>query len=88
MKKRVLSLLLVCVLLVTALPFAAVAPPAWYAPGVAWANQTGIVTGTTAATFPPDRPLNREQLAAMLYPSSSQCSQGARSRSRSCPTAS
>lgn len=50
-----------------ALPFKDVAPTAWYAPGVAWANQKGIVTGTTATTFAPGQTLNREQLAAMLY---------------------
>lgn len=52
---------------ISGLPFGDVAPEAYYAPGVAWANQNGIVTGTTATSFTPNRAINREQMAAILY---------------------
>lgn len=47
--------------------FADVASDAWYADAVAWAAQTGIVTGLSDTTFGPDQVLTREQLATILY---------------------
>lgn len=47
--------------------FADVAADAWYAPGIAWASELGIVTGYAADAFGPKDPLTREQLAVMLY---------------------
>lgn len=38
----------------------------WYSTAVAWANQEGIVLGTSPTTFSPDEALTREQLAALL----------------------
>ena len=43
-----------------------VAPNAYYTSAVAWANQNGIVSGTSATTFSPDSPIIREQLAAII----------------------
>ena len=39
----------------------------WYARAVAWAGETGIVMGVTDKEFDPEKPITREQLAAMLY---------------------
>lgn len=47
--------------------FTDVADGAWYAAGVAWAAENGIVNGDEAGRFRPDAPLTREQLAAILY---------------------
>ena len=33
---------------------------------VLWAYQTGVVVGTSATTFEPDRPVTREQIAVIL----------------------
>lgn len=44
-----------------------VAADTWYAPGVAWAGELGIVTGYSADAFGPNNPLTREQLAVMLF---------------------
>jgi hypothetical protein len=38
-----------------------------YANAVAWAYQSGVVTGTGATTFEPGGSITREQIAAMLY---------------------
>lgn len=46
--------------------FTDVAVNAYYADAVAWANENGIVNGTTASTFSPDSTIIREQLAAIL----------------------
>ncbi|MBQ6809879.1 MAG: S-layer homology domain-containing protein, partial [Firmicutes bacterium] len=39
----------------------------WYKNAVLWANQNGIVNGTSATTFAPDDPITREQLVTILY---------------------
>ena len=38
----------------------------WYKDAVLWAYQTGVVVGTSATTFEPDRPVTREQIAVIL----------------------
>ena len=38
----------------------------WYKDAVLWAYQTGVVVGTSATTFAPDRPVTREQIATIL----------------------
>ena len=38
----------------------------WYKDAVLWAYQTGVVVGTSATTFAPDRPVTREQIAVIL----------------------
>lgn len=41
---------------------------AWYTDAVIWANKNGIITGyETTGKFGPGDPINREQLATMLY---------------------
>lgn len=47
--------------------FADVAENAWYADGVLWAANQGIVTGIGNDRFLPDAEITREQLAAILY---------------------
>jgi len=39
----------------------------WYSDAIAWASSNGMVLGYGDGTFGPDDPLNREQLAAILY---------------------
>jgi len=39
----------------------------YYTDAIAWAAQSGIVTGIGSNLFAPDREITREQLAAMLY---------------------
>ena len=46
--------------------FADVDSGAYYTEAVAWASESGIVTGTGAG-FDPDAPISREQLATILY---------------------
>ncbi|WP_278738749.1 phosphodiester glycosidase family protein [Paenibacillus macerans] len=46
--------------------FADVAPDKWYADEVALAAQAGIVTGTGAASFAPDAPITRQEMAVMI----------------------
>ena len=48
-------------------PFADVSGDAWYADGVYWARQNGIVEGYGDNTFGPEDPITREQMAAILY---------------------
>ncbi len=50
-----------------AAPFADVPAEAYYAKAVAWAAESAIVTGVDGQTFAPDRPVTRQQLAAMLW---------------------
>ena len=38
----------------------------WYKDAILWAYQTGVVAGTSATTFEPDRPVTREQIAVIL----------------------
>ena len=40
---------------------------AWFEAAVQWAAAQGVVAGVDAATFAPDAPVTREQLAAILY---------------------
>jgi len=46
--------------------FGDVADGAWYADAVAWASETGIVTGTGSG-FAPETNVTREQIATMFY---------------------
>lgn len=39
----------------------------YYTKAVAWAERSGLVTGTSATTFEPDAYVTREQLATILY---------------------
>lgn len=48
-------------------PFGDVAADQYYAAPVAWAAWNGVVNGTTAATFAPNEPITREQMAAILF---------------------
>jgi hypothetical protein len=47
-------------------PFEDVDANAYYAKAVAWAQKTGIVTGTSSTTFEPDRSITRQEFATML----------------------
>lgn len=49
------------------MPFADVAAGAYYANAVAWAAETGIVSGMSATTFAPNTSITREQMATILY---------------------
>jgi hypothetical protein len=40
---------------------------AWYASQVKWAYENGIVSGTSNTEFSPENPINREEMATMLY---------------------
>lgn len=40
---------------------------AYYADAVAWAQEYGVVNGTSATTFSPDTRITREQIATILY---------------------
>ena len=48
------------------IPFADVAPSAWYADDIAIAYHTGYMAGTSATTASPNDPLTREQAAVIL----------------------
>ncbi len=39
----------------------------WYQTAVAWAKANGIVNGVSATAFDPNRPITREQIAAIMY---------------------
>ncbi|MBM6919311.1 S-layer homology domain-containing protein [Intestinimonas butyriciproducens] len=47
--------------------FTDVVEGAWYADGVAWANENGIVSGYGNGVFAPNDNITREQLVVMLY---------------------
>ena len=47
-------------------PFADVKADSYYANAVIWAEQNGIVTGTSETTFAPNDNITREQLAAIM----------------------
>lgn len=47
--------------------FGDVSDSAWYAEGVTWAAERGIVTGYGSGQFGPDDDITREQLAVMLW---------------------
>ncbi|HYE83153.1 MAG TPA: S-layer homology domain-containing protein [Clostridia bacterium] len=51
----------------TAIKFDDVSSDAWYASPVKWAFENGIVSGSSDTTFSPDSPINREEMATMLY---------------------
>lgn len=40
---------------------------AWYAAGVSWAGQSGVVSGYGSGSFGPDDPVTRQQLAVILW---------------------
>ena len=42
-------------------------PQAWYQEPIAWAEQNGIVNGTSATTFDPQGMVTREQMMTILY---------------------
>ncbi len=46
--------------------FADVPSDEWYAEATAWAKDAGVVRGVSDTEFDPERPVTREQLAAML----------------------
>ena len=46
--------------------FTDVKADAYYAPYVNWAAKTGIVDGTSATTFAPDKQITREQMAVIM----------------------
>ena len=46
--------------------FSDVEPGEWYAGAVAWAKEAGVVFGVSDRSFDPDRPITREQLAAIF----------------------
>lgn len=48
-------------------PFQDVPQGQWYSDAIAWAYETGVVTGTGETTFDPDGFVTREQAAAMFY---------------------
>lgn len=50
-----------------AAPFADVAEDAWYAPAVAWLQETEITTGVRPGCFEPELPVTRAQAATFLY---------------------
>ena len=49
------------------MPFTDVPSDAYYYDAVVWASSRNIVSGTSATTFAPDKPVTREELAALLY---------------------
>ncbi len=51
----------------TAAAFLDVSEDAWYAEAVAWASESGIMTGYTGEIFGPNDQITREQLAVMLW---------------------
>ena len=48
-------------------PFEDVPDGMWYTEPIIWAASKQVVNGTSAATFEPDTPITREQIAAILY---------------------
>lgn len=47
--------------------FSDVAPGAWYARAVNWADRSGVMDGLGGGLFAPNEPVTREQLAAVLW---------------------
>lgn len=47
--------------------FADVPENAWFTKAIAWASSKGIVSGYSDSVFGPNDPINREQLATMIY---------------------
>lgn len=48
-------------------PFADVASGSWYEAAVDWAYRCGVTDGVSETAFAPDRPVTRQELAALLY---------------------
>lgn len=48
-------------------PFKDVSSSQYYYKPVLWAYNSGIVSGTTSTTYSPNKPVSREQIAAILY---------------------
>lgn len=77
MKRKLLLLLLaVGALLAISVPalagvtdtgFSDVSPDAWYAEGVSYCQERGLMSGTGATTFAPDEPMTRAMLMTVLY---------------------
>ena len=72
--KRGISLLLVCGLLIGAMPFAAaaakysdVSKDAWYAQAVDYVTEHGLMQGTGNGQFSPDLSLTRAQFVTLLH---------------------
>jgi hypothetical protein len=57
-------------------PFADVDNSMYYAKSVAWAAHAGIVTGTSATTFEPERSVTREEFVTMLQRYANLCENG------------
>jgi len=51
----------------TACRFQDVAPEAWYAGSIAWAEQKGIVSGVGRDRFAPDRAITRQEMTTILH---------------------
>lgn len=47
--------------------FKDVAPDSWYAEPIKWAYENGIVSGTGDTEFSPDKAINREEMAVILF---------------------
>ena len=47
--------------------FSDVPADTWYTQAVAWAQEKGVIQGTSPTTFSPDSQVTREQLATMLW---------------------
>ena len=77
MKRRILFLVLVCVMLLSALPAAAVAADTpvftdvkdsdYFATAVRWAVSWGVTNGTSETTFSPDEICTRAQVVTFLW---------------------
>ena len=77
MKRRILFLVLVCVMLLSALPAAAVAADTpvftdvkdsdYFATAVRWAISWGVTNGTSETTFSPDEICTRAQVVTFLW---------------------
>ena len=73
--KRFLSLALILLIVLTAVPtafaaetdFSDVQADAWYAKAVNYVSDNGIMNGTSATTFNPNSPMTRAMLVTVLY---------------------
>lgn len=74
MKKKILSLVLTCLLVVSAIPAALAADPAnmtdisghWAEEHIIWAMEQGHFNGTTETTFAPEAPMTRAMFVTVL----------------------
>ena len=48
-------------------PFTDVKSGSWYEKAVVWGYNSGVINGTSAATFSPDASVTREQMVTMLF---------------------